>query len=382
MTPPIKSTGSSANGRPQPDAKLWAFRWLAIFVVVVVAEAVAIGILWWRWRAAEAIGGAAELVPPDFNYIKAEYPAVDFSRVYPGLSEQEIDRVQRETFGLPYIFEPFTGFRLAPAKKATVEVSDAGFRGGVSSQPWPPEPAAENVFVFGGSTTFGYAVGTGDTLPVALEKELQREFPGRKWRCYNFGCGAYFSTQERVRFELLLAGGHVPKLAIFIDGLNDFGNPSGWPMFSERVARIFQPKRIQRVNIPPAAQAVELVLERYHANVRMIEAVAGQWRTRALFVAQPVPQHELPGGPEVYPFKAKSAVNVAEEHDLCRVGYPKFKARTLAGEFGPAVVWCGDAFAQANTAMYADSVHYSPEGNRVLARAIVERAKAKGLLKL
>src|SRR6185436_5392660 len=44
----------------------------------------------------------------------------------------------------------------------------------------------------------------------------------REPRVYNFGRGAYYSSQERALFEKLLVGGTVPDGAIFLDGLNDF----------------------------------------------------------------------------------------------------------------------------------------------------------------
>lgn len=363
---------------PIPDSRTRFFRLLAVLLVVALAEAVAIGILWVRWRRAAE---PTDFGLPQGNFIRRTHPEVDFATIYPGRSVAEIDRVQREAFELPYGFEPFTGFRLMPAKRSTVEVTAAGFRAGPASQPWPPAAEALNVFVFGGSTTFGYAVETADTLCVALQRELQAVATNRTVQCYNFGCGGYFSTQERLRFEQLLAAGHVPRLAVFVDGLNDFTFWRGLPMFSEPVARLFRPEdalpSMGPVPREQTASAVESVLRRYQANVRMIEAVAARWQVQALFVAQPVPFYDFPLSPQTYPFQT-----VRAGHELCPEGYLVFEQLTLGGAFGPAAIWCGDAFAQSKSVMYADSIHYSPEGNRVLAKLIVERAKARGLLKL
>src|SRR6185369_12207002 len=101
-----------------------------------------------------------------------------------------------------------------------VTVDPAGFRAGRDQRPWPPDPARFNVFVFGGSTTFGYGVADGDTIASQLQPLLARH--GRDVAVYNFGRGYYYSTQERILYEQLLAGGFVPALAVFIDGLNDF----------------------------------------------------------------------------------------------------------------------------------------------------------------
>lgn len=363
------------------DAKHWMFRLLAPLLIVVLAEAAAIGILWVRWQRAAQAAGPRDFGLPKGNFIQRAHPEVDFSKVYPGRSAAEIDLLQREAFALPYIYQPLTGFKLAAARRHTVAVTAAGFRQGPLPQAWPPAGEAVNVFVFGGSTTFGYAVGSSNTLPVELQRELQPLFPNRQVHCYNFGCGGYFSTQERLRFEQLLTDGHVPKLAVFVDGLNDFTFWRGLPMFSEHVARLFRPEDgVPPMGLVPPAQtenAVESVLRRYQANVRMIEAVAARWQVQPLFIAQPVPFYDIPISPQTYPFKT-----VRAGHELCYSGYTLFEKLTLGGAFGASSIWCGDAFAEAKAIMYADSIHYSEEGNRVLARIIVERAKARGLLKL
>lgn len=352
---------------------------MAVLLALVVAETVGIGILWVRWQQALKAAGPRDLGLPKGNFIKRAHPGVDFSKVYPGATPAEIDLFQRETFELPYLFQPSTGFRLAPAKKQTVEVSAAGYRVGPLPQPWPPAGEALNVFVFGGSTTFGYAVGTSNTLPAELERALSALYPDRRVQCYNFGCGGYFSTQERNRFEQLLTSGHVPKLAVFVDGLNDFTFWKGIPMFSDHVARLFRPEDVVRpmeFRLPdePAAVA-QAVLRRYEANVKMIEAVAARWQVQPLFVVQPVPYYDIPISPQTFPFHT-----VVPGHEMCKVGYAEFEQLTLGGAFGPASIWCGDAFANAQSVMYADSIHYSPEGNGVLARMIVEKAKQRGLL--
>jgi hypothetical protein len=306
---------------------------------------------------------------------------VDFSLIYPDLSAAEIDLVQREPYEIAYRYEPFTGFGIAPTKRQMVEVTTAGFRTGHEPQPWPPDPNSINVFVFGGSTTFGYAVRGQDALPAALEKELRRIYPALRIECYNFGCGYYYSTQERLRFEQLLAYGRVPKLAIFVDGLNDFYCAHDLPEFSHHVAKVFpsvetlSPPIISTVE--QARAAIDSMLDRYRANTLMLEALARQWNTGLVIIGQPIPFYELQRTDKTYPFSLPE-----RDHGLAMFGYNRFRELALTKRFGPHFIWCGDAFATSRSVMYADSIHYSPEGNRILARLIVERAQAQGLLKL
>ena len=306
---------------------------------------------------------------------------MDFSRIYPGRSAEEIDQIQRQTFGLRFAYEPYTGFKLAPVNLPMVEITQAGYRTGGIPAPWPPAPGVVNVFVFGGSTTFGYGVAGPDTLSAALQSELERAFPHSQFQCYNFGCGYFFSTQERLRFEQLLTGNHVPKVAIFLDGLNDFFFDLGLPGYSEKVSRVFgSGAEYWTVRGRPAGAdpqgLVNGILSRYRANARLIEAIARQWNVTPLLIGQPTPFLDFAPTPAIYPYGTGFA-----GHKLAVTHYGRFKSAGVNGEFGASFVWCGDAFADVRTIMYADSIHYSPEGNRTLARLIVERARERGLLK-
>ncbi len=144
--------------------------------------------------------------------------------------------------------------------------------------------------------------------------------------------------------------------------------------------RVFEPTKVRpqilrtQDDIEPVVRGI---LIRYEADTRLIEAAAGQWQIRVLLIGQPVPFHELPQSEQTYPFPLPSV-----DHGLVALSYDRFRTGAMSGQFGPSFIWCGDAFVSARSIMYADSIHYSPEGNRVLARVIVERAKARGLLKL
>ena len=76
--------------------------------------------------------------------------------------------------------------------------------------------------MFGGSTAFGIGVPDDQTVASHLQTQLGTARDGREVRVYNFGRGAYYSSQERALFERLIVAGYVPNLAIFLDGLNDF----------------------------------------------------------------------------------------------------------------------------------------------------------------
>ena len=122
------------------------------------------------------------------------------------------------------------------------------------------------------------------------------------------------------------------------------------------------------------AVTVSTLLTRYANNIRMTRVIADEYQVATGFVGQPVPRYRYPATPEFYPFVKP------EGHELCVWGYNRFEAAARRGDFGGNFIWCGDAFSEATTPMYADSVHYSIEGAKSLAQTIVKRARQQQLL--
>ena len=81
-----------------------------------------------------------------------------------------------------------------------------------------PDGGKNEIWLFGGSTTFGYGVKNDETISAYLEKLFNK-----KYRIINFGSGFYYSTQERILFHNLLTKLPAPFAIVFIDGLNEFG---------------------------------------------------------------------------------------------------------------------------------------------------------------
>lgn len=168
--------------------------------------------------------------------IVAKYGLELLKQVYPGMSRDDVMQLLTETWTRPFAFEPYTQFKDAPFAGRFVNVDPNGFRHGQTAPPWPPAPQNFNVFVFGGSTVFGYGVADNQTVVARLQEQFPATIGGRKVCCYNFGRGFYYSSQERVLFEQLLAAGSKPDQAIFIDGLNEFFFTSDQPKFSSDLA--------------------------------------------------------------------------------------------------------------------------------------------------
>ena len=314
------------------------------------------------------------------NLIRKKFPGVDFTRVYPGLGAEDIDALQRESLGLRYVYAPFVEFAPRPVAGRFINITPAGFRQGRTPAPWPPGREEFTVFVFGGSTTFGFGLPDAQTPVSALEAELARRYPDRTVRCYNFGRGYYFSAQERVLFETLLAQGIAPDLAVFVDGLNDFIYHDGVPELTAEIAALVAPDLPAPTRPEPAddaqrGAAADRMIAAYARHVKLTEALGRAAGVPVIFVGQPVPFLDFPMGDKTYPFDSTFA-----EHRLAGWGYDRFKQAAREGRFGERFVWCGNAFARAEAIMYVDSIHYSAAGAELLARTMVERAAQVDLL--
>ena len=127
---------------------------------------------------------------------------------------------------------------------------------------WPPQSKNFNIFLFGGSTTFGYGVSDNQTIASYLQEYLTKNTDSNIC-VYNFGRGYYYLTQERILYEQLLTSGFVPDLAIFIDGLNDLAFNNNEPFFTDRLRQLFTAGTVEMsiklISMSPLGQAAEIV---------------------------------------------------------------------------------------------------------------------------
>ena len=323
--------------------------------------------------------------------------------IYPDLSPAERDELARAMLG-HMVYEPYTDLAHSPVRGRFLNVDADGFRWGRERPPWPIEPAAYNVFAFGGSTTFGYGVPDGDTVPSFLQERLGR-VGGKPVRVYNFGRSAYYSTQERILFERLVTAGHVPDAVVFVDGLNEFSTvddvPFGAAFLRERaalrgagwaqalrtladllpltttarhLARLMgiedaaQPAAPSRFDDPEVA---DHVLARWVRSKTLIEGGARASGVSATFVWQPIPTY---GGADV---EAEARAPVSNR---AAFGYRRMAAYAAEHPLGPRFVWCAEPGDGALERLYVDAVHYGPVMADRVARCIADAMLARGLV--
>src|SRR5579864_4183434 len=256
---------------------------------------------------------------------------------YPGWTKAEIihllDESSRET-AATFEFEPYVEFKERPRKGRYINIDSAGFRIGANQAGWPPDPNDFNIFFFGGSTAFGYLLPDTETIPSILQR-MHALCNSRKISVYNFGRLAYVSTQEFLLYYSLLAAGHRPDLAVFLDGLNDFVYLTGEPAFTPQLRQMVDQRRYLGVPIwsagiealkyrqigreivealpltraalwmrdirhtpaklagpsPDDPAVLEGVIQRWLHNKDLIEDLSARFQVQPVFVWQPVPTY-------------------------------------------------------------------------------------------
>jgi hypothetical protein len=321
--------------------------------------------------------------------VSLTYGDRSFAKVYPGRTREDVHQLLLETWRRHVGFEPFTDAREVPEAGRFVNVHPGGFRLSRDQGPWPPETGVPSVFVFGGSTAFGYGVADDETVSSYLQSFLAKRAP--LVRCYNFGRGGYYSSQEHVLFEDLLEQGTVPRVAVFLDGLNEFAFdepqltqelahfvdapvaasasmlwrrlPLNELISREKYRRRLKPARhrIARYDDPPR---LERLIDRYLANRRAIVAVAAAWGVRPLFVWQPVP---------TYKYDLDSHLFGSYDFGLnyySAFGYARMAERRRDLEQDAGFLWAADMQEGLHEPLYVDQIHYTAAMSKRVAEVI------------
>lgn len=310
----------------------------------------------------------------------------------------EMARVRRPEF------EPFTLFRAPAMRGQYVNVTEVGFRAGAPGQVWPLPPEAESVFLFGGSTAFGYELSDEETIAARLAAHLRATHPAAA--VYNFASPNHHSVQERIRFEQLVLHGHVPRCALFLDGFGEFLWPYYAPAmlgpFADAVPRpglrraVSGAARTVWERVRPAARRGRAfdrglpdaeglraldpggALDRYVRNMRLVQAACAAFGARALFAWQPVPCYAYPGA---HRLPQPGALALRERLlGAVREGYALMAERQSA--LGPSFVWLGDMQAARTDLLYADADHYTAAFADEIASVLAGVLRERGLLAL
>jgi hypothetical protein len=341
----------------------------------------------------------------------AAYGKVRILKAYPGKAEAEVVALLHETWDEmtpKTAYEVLAGFKEAPFRGQFVNVDRFGFRRTEPQESWPPDPAKLNIFVFGGSTVFGYGVSDRETLASALQAEL-RGLTGKRVAVYNFGRASYFSTQELMLYYWLLTSGHVPALAIFVDGLNDFSRLNGQldntaylssliqdenSGYGATLLRLFRrtatgraiawlERKIRKPSDTGRLQGNDTavlsgVIDRWILNRHLIETLSLQFGSKAVFVWQPVPTYHYDF--QHYHILGDLGLNTEPWGTSCANGYPLMAKARQQLEQNDNFLWLADIQENSHKNLYVDHVHYTADFMRDIAGHISNFLMANGSL--
>jgi hypothetical protein len=344
-------------------------------------------------------------------------------KLHPHRTEEEIIALLTNEASAIAVYEPFIQFRLPDYRSTTFNVSAPGFRHiGPDQGDWPINGDSFNIFVFGGSTTMGAGVSDQETLSRYLQDFLRQSGQSRfrNATVYNFGTGAYLSTQERIAFEQLVASGVVPDMAVFIDGVNELIQWTGEPAFTpflRDASRILQRswaydgigdqtlRLIKKMPLVALANRVlentgdaspfpqvavdesllnnpqrfKETIERFLTNTRVTDAVARLFNVTTLFVLQPTAYYKYDKEKEVTDVLRR----LPEGHHYAlrtKYGYPMLEKRFHEeSKKRDNFLSCASIFEASNEILYVDHVHYNPQGNKRVAECIGQRLVDKVL---
>lgn len=141
-----------------------------------------------------------------FNYFLVDHPVYGFAF-----------RKNSSTQNL--LFPVYDQIVYRPGTKELVKftVNSLGFRGPEFS-PKKRDPKTTRIFCSGGSTTACVFVDDEETWPAALQRELRAR--GHNVEVINAGVGAWYSYQERLRFEQEVAS-YEPDIVVLHQGWNE-----------------------------------------------------------------------------------------------------------------------------------------------------------------
>jgi len=373
---------------------LWINIGVALLVLALLEGVLQLG-FWMRHRG----GSDNSFVSTD--RLAAANPGQQWVRGYPG----EARGALREQW-YSYVY-----WRLRPYLGASINVDAQGLR-----RTWnaslAPAPGQPRIFMFGGSTMWGWGARDEFTIPSRVAKRLAETTRPAPW-IVNYGETGYVTTQEVITLMLELRKGNIPSVVVFYDGVND-----AWAAFQSRVAG--QPQnevnRVREFNSrtrfnwregllgrlalfrfarglmgstdatssgampgrfldPEAAGAV---VDAYMGNVRIVNALARQYGFRAVFFWQPTIFSKKTLSPDEERWRlteprrpGRTAPAFAQEYQAFN---EIFRERLRVSKLDNVVDLSG-LFEDDTRTIFIDRFHVSEAGNAKVADAIAQSLK-------
>ena len=170
-----------------------------------------------------------------------------------------------------YAFRSTINFRSRPFHSELVNIDSKGRRHTDNPTTFSGKPI--RVFVFGGSTLWGYGARDNNTIPSYLSRALNAN--ESRFEVTNYGERAYYSLQELFQLIDLLERGEIPDYVIFYDGANDlyvsFDNANAEQMYLYGLARHLIEQKGNTVDF--LKTAVDNLVHHYSGSYRFLQQI-------------------------------------------------------------------------------------------------------------
>ena len=293
-------------------------------------------------------------------------------------------------------WSPYVYWKTQPFKGKYITVNDDSSR-----KTWSPpintSKPIYHIFMFGGSTLWGWGARDDYTIPSLIAKILHAKYNVQA-QITNFGELGYVSTQEIIRFIKEIRQNNIPQLVIFYDGLNDVfsGLQSGRPgiahnefkrekEFKDSVVRKIYDSLIEHSTLykvifrifgrnnaeiqsnlatPEALNNLsEEIISVYKGNISIINAIASSFKIKTLFYWQPV----IFTKKDITIFE-KSFENI---HSYSKQLY--INTNEKADDIRETNFYnISDILSGYGASFYIDPWHIDEKGNEVVAKKIAE----------
>jgi lysophospholipase L1-like esterase len=297
----------------------------------------------------------------------------------------------REQEALPSVaYRPYVVWESRPTSGRYFNVGEDGLR---RTHYNSDSADALQVWMFGGSTMFGYGAPDDETIASHLARRMNQALGPTRVR--NFGQGGWVSTQELIRLLRELQTGRRPDLVVFYDGYNDSVSARNWPQvpgshfqleiirgrYESGVYPLLVSSSLFRatgwvlgrlgLRLPvedetaPSAAAGDLAARVWLANADQAAALAGHYGFQVGSFLQPSRLTETmpPHVPDVGPAPTDNKMSrMRDRVNEWRTAHPEAPVFDLT-----------DVFADVPEAVYIDGVHVTGLGNSLVAEALLRQ---------
>ena len=247
-----------------------------------------------------------------------------------------------------------------------------------------PKNCNQNVYLYGGSTMFGYNVVDDETIAQHLQNSL-----GDNYCVFNQGRAYFYSKQENNLFSQQIENEHKIEFAIFLDGINercggyeyDKHINRSFSILVERPYKMWKKTSLNFIYTLPIIQFTNSVINKNRwiidedNNILQIESCKNKVQLDALFQKRVNLRHALCNEEKIIcftffqPFAGVHGIQIEKllhkEDKIALV--KKYEILKNAKKY---IIDIGDVLSDDNSLSYIDGVHYTPKSNKKIAGRI------------